>query len=215
MRQELRGFEVECCRGLVKGCPHSLKRTPHLVEEIYSIASASGWERRFEGEGGIPRHHQMLHVGISACPNACARVQIKDIGILVRCEVEVLPSRCTGCGECTSMCREGALELVEEGIHLHGERCLGCGDCTRVCEEGALEMGERYFEVMVGGRLGRHPRFAQTIGRAHSEEEIIYFFSRVVELLDRHRDMPSARALFSLYPLESFRTFLKGEEIGS
>ncbi len=207
MKEQLHGFDFECCRGMVAGCPHSLYRGASLVDELFSIAFASRWEEKFSYLSFV-RHHQKLQIGISACPNACARVQIKDIGILLRCQVTYLQEKCTSCGECVSTCREGALSLTDNGIEIDKNRCLGCGDCVSACSEEALIKQRVFYEIMLGGRLGRHPRFAIPIAKLTREEEVVSFFKKVVYLLDSNLHLEAARGIFGIYSLDFFKELL-------
>lgn len=53
-------------------------------------------------------------------------------------------SRCTGCGECSDLCRFNAIASLPSGAIVFPELCHGCGGCMRVCPEGAItEQGHR------------------------------------------------------------------------
>ncbi len=55
-------------------------------------------------------------------------------------ELMFRPERCIRCGECLSVCSQGALSLDGEVISHHRDKCVHCGDCAQVCHAQALEM---------------------------------------------------------------------------
>ncbi len=207
MKKKFYGFDFEWCRGIDRGCPHCLEENASLIKSICDIASHSAWEDKWSSLSRA-RHHQKLQVGISGCPNACARVQIKDIGILLRCTLLFHRDKCKGCGECVSICREGALFIKDGTIEQDKLRCLGCGECVSACGEGALQKKEVLYEIMIGGRLGRHPRFAIPLGRIFTPEDVVSFFKKIVYLLDSNLHLTGARELFGIYSLDFFKGLL-------
>ena len=61
-------------------------------------------------------------------------------------EVKILTERCTGCGQCVSVCKDFALKL-ENGKAVRAEQslfgCCACGHCMAVCPSGAIEVSGR------------------------------------------------------------------------
>ncbi len=55
---------------------------------------------------------------------------------------EVILERCTGCGQCVSVCPSFVIDLNEEkaGV-VRGGWCIGCGHCGAVCPTGAVVYG--------------------------------------------------------------------------
>ena len=62
-----------------------------------------------------------------------------------------------------TVCAEKALRR-EDSIRLDQSRCLGCAACARVCPEKALQVRKTGYRVLLGGKLGRHPRLAHELG---------------------------------------------------
>jgi ferredoxin len=56
-------------------------------------------------------------------------------------------SRCSGCGNCASICRFDAIESLQESgewrARVHPRTCFGCGNCRSRCPEDAISMVER------------------------------------------------------------------------
>jgi NAD-dependent dihydropyrimidine dehydrogenase PreA subunit len=46
--------------------------------------------------------------------------------------------RCTGCGVCICVCRQGAISLQNDVAVIDQALCGKCGDCAEVCPEGAV-----------------------------------------------------------------------------
>ena len=48
--------------------------------------------------------------------------------------------KCIGCGDCISVCPEGALSMGEKGVLRNKELCTLCGRCCEICPTNAMEM---------------------------------------------------------------------------
>lgn len=165
------GFEIDFCRQ----CRNSLFNLKTFENEIKSIASESSHSAK--------RSHEKIKAGFSACPNACASPQIKDFGMIAFIIPELIPESCISCGKCYEVCRENAIDFKTHPKF--NENCIGCGDCMRVCEQDAIK-GEVRFRLLAGGRLGRHPRFAQVFMVTDNPSYIKEAFEKVVEVSERH-----------------------------
>ncbi|MBC7339751.1 MAG: 4Fe-4S binding protein [Firmicutes bacterium] len=92
-------------------------------------------------------------------------------------EIEVVASRCTGCGECVAACPFWAIEVVG-GVAVIAESCTGCGACVPSCPEGALvQPGAEARSTLSGRRAlwvylpeGRDPTGILGVARTLADE---------------------------------------------
>ena len=61
---------------------------------------------------------------------------------------ELLPEKCTLCGECAKVCPPGVIWLKkvdgEESLTLSVCGCIFCGRCEEVCPRGAITLTREY-----------------------------------------------------------------------
>ncbi len=190
-------FVVETCKGKEGGCPHALAELGRLKSEIESTIEGSGGNA-FVGRraAGPVLPHQRLRVALAACPNACSRPQIRDIGLIASVRPMRVSKLCTGCGRCADVCREKAIVMANDVPELEGKRCLGCGQCGQVCPAGAWGMGDLRFRLLVGGRMGRHACLATELPTMLTAAEVLRAIGRVLgELLRNAHDEGSLSAI--------------------
>ena len=68
------------------------------------------------------------------------------------------------------------------------EKCLFCGHCIRTCPTGTLVRGRQRYRVMVGGKLGRHPRLASEIPGLFSENETRQLIDHIMDFYMAHNN---------------------------
>jgi MinD superfamily P-loop ATPase len=76
---------------------------------------------------------------------------------------EILDSQCTYCGKCAEVCVYNALAVVKDSVLVFPELCHGCGGCSLLCPEnaiqekghriGSLEFGSSRTLSFINGRL--------------------------------------------------------------
>ena len=157
-------YEVNACYGIEGSCSFSLVGRPGLSEDIVQVVKKSAWgQAEANRKVSESLHYKQLRVALAACPNACTQPQIKDIGIIANCVPVDIGPDCNGCGRCEAVCQEEAI-VVREGVaELLPQRCVGCGVCASECVQGAIESDGVQFRILVGGRMGKHPRWAQEL----------------------------------------------------
>jgi len=170
MEEEVAGFQVEACFG-DGGCPRQACGSKSLQEKVRAYLEAEDI-RGFLQErvrGKLKFHHE-LRVAFADCPNACSQPQIRDICIIGAMVPEITETPCTQCGACVAACAEQAVTLTESGPVLDMDACLVCGRCVKVCKPGTLAGFRKGYRVLLGGRLGRHPRLAMELPGIYDEE---------------------------------------------
>nr|NJM02245.1 4Fe-4S dicluster domain-containing protein [Desulfobacula sp.] len=205
MEKEIKGYEIAACFG-GSGCPnsaHSVTRLAADMEKIFDMENLLGFLKSTV-KGDLKFHHE-FRVSLSECPNACSRPQIADIGIIGAVWPEVSGKACTLCGACVESCDEGAIELdtkIQQPI-IHDALCLNCAKCIRACPTGTLAGKQKGFRVMLGGRLGRHPRLAMEAPGIHSHDQVLEIVKnclRFYKKTSKHGERFS-RLLSSLDPI--------------
>ncbi|MFO7714612.1 4Fe-4S binding protein [Desulfosarcina sp.] len=175
MSSEVKGYQLEACFGS-SGCPHRTLASEALVEKIDRVmadADLLGFLKS-RVQGDLKFHHE-FRISIADCPNACSQPQIKDVGILGASPPVFTDMPCTACGACTDACKEDAIVCSASGeaASIDVNRCVNCGSCVAACPTGTLETGKKGYRVLIGGKLGRHPRLARELPGIHAEETVI------------------------------------------
>lgn len=188
---------IVACQGAAV-CPHGLGDT-------YALAAAL--DRRFYGIGGLP--HKMK-IGVTGCPNACAKPQEHDIGFMAvalpRLDAE---DECISCGLCVRACRSGAVQLVDGKPVFDLARCYRDGECINVCPTGTLTGARTGWNVYLGGKWGREPQLGRLFGEFLTDEDALQLVEAVLESW-RRLARPGERlgSLINRIGLEEFRNEL-------
>jgi dissimilatory sulfite reductase (desulfoviridin) alpha/beta subunit len=183
MAAEVKGYQLEACFGL-SGCQNRALPIRSLVHGLERLLEGARLRAFLEAtvQGELRPHHE-FRVSVAECPNACSQPQIKDVGIIGAQVPQITDAPCSQCHECVSACPDGALSLdpPSEGPVMDGTRCLACGRCIPGCPTGTLTQGRRAFRVLLGGKLGRHPRLAIQMPGLYSEAEVLDILARCIE----------------------------------
>lgn len=179
MEKDIKGYEVTTCFGGA-GCPNTANSCTRPAKDIEKIIEKKKLLSFLKEsvKGDLKFHHE-FRVALSDCPNACSRPQIVDIGIIGSVLPGIFNEDCTLCNACVDVCDETAITLDEEKAKpvIDYDHCLMCAKCIKVCPTGTIWKKEKGFRVMLGGRLGRHPRLAMEIAGLHTHDEVM----RIVE----------------------------------
>jgi anaerobic sulfite reductase subunit C len=186
MEDEVKGFQVEACFGRT-GCPNRAANSDGLTERLEKNLSKRNIKSFLKERVKAPleMHHE-FRISISDCPNACSRPQIFDIGLIGACKPEVSGEPCTQCGACVEACKEDAVFLTDDGPVFNDSRCLYCGQCIRVCPTGTLQEGAKGYRVLVGGKLGRHPRLGIELPGINDREQVTEIVSQCLNHYQTH-----------------------------
>jgi anaerobic sulfite reductase subunit C len=175
MGSEVKGYQVDACFG-GSGCPHRATTSESLLEGIQRVmadADLLGFLRS-RVKGDLKFHHE-FRISIADCPNACSQPQIKDVGILGAATPAFTDTPCTACGACSDACKEDAVQLsaTGEASAIDAARCVHCCSCMAACPTGTLTTGKKGYRVLIGGKLGRHPRLASELPGIHDAETVV------------------------------------------
>ncbi|MBU1600078.1 4Fe-4S binding protein [bacterium] len=164
---------VVACQG-TDICPQGLGDTQSLLKIL---------DERFYGRYGVPHKFKM---GISGCPNACAKHNENDLGFMAVVE-PILKDKalCINCGLCVEVCPGKAIELVEGLPVFDPTKCFHDGKCISVCPNDALVVERKGWEVFAGGKWGRRPQLGLPIANFVATDQIIEMVESLLEVYVR------------------------------
>lgn len=186
MESQIKGYEVSSCFG-ASGCPNIAHPTSELAAEIETLLKEADILSFLKAnvKGDLKFHHE-FRVVLSDCPNACSRPQIVDIGIIGASVPKVTDEPCTQCEACLDACKEDAIEIQGEKPSISMSRCLLCAGCIKACPTGTIAENQKGFRVLLGGRLGRHPRLAMEVPGIHTHERVVEIVKNCIQFYKTH-----------------------------
>lgn len=171
------GFQLEHCR---TNCSKSARDWHYLHNILSTKLTELNLYQSIEDKFNPVLHHHVPKISLAGCPNGCSHPKIKDFGISGYVTPCITDAPCLGCDECVRSCLEMAITRNSNGIVIDPTRCISCGDCHRVCPSGTLTAGESGWTLSLGGRVGRHPKFAKCVGQVQSDEEVSAWVSETI-----------------------------------
>lgn len=123
-------------------------------------------------------------IGISGCPNSCAKPQENDIGLLGVIEPVLHEDNCIGCGVCEKVCPNRAITMVDGKPILDKAKCLYEGNCIASCPTDAWVEQRRGYQVYAGGKIGRKPRLGQVVAEFIPDDQVINYVEMVLRAFE-------------------------------
>ncbi len=104
-----------------------------------------------------------------------------DFGIVGCVRPAVNPDTCTVCGACRDVCRDTAITVKNAPPSFDRDKCQGCVKCHEICLNGSIVILDLGVRLLVGGKLGRHPRLAQAVGEYYELDVAVHRIGQIVE----------------------------------
>ncbi|WP_366924788.1 4Fe-4S binding protein [Metallumcola ferriviriculae] len=176
----------EACRAS-KGCPNACLSVEESVAALEKLAVDEMLNKRLRDRVvGPVLYHHTFRIALSGCPNSCSQPQIKDISIQGQIIPQIDEDNCNGCGSCSEVCPDKAIDVSTGTAVIDRKNCLNCGLCIKECQVNGMTAGEVGFKVSIGGKLGRRPQFAQEFDPLVDKNEIVTTVANIItKYLDR------------------------------
>ena len=110
---------VKCKKKIIVDTMHDLTK---LKEKVAFVKCS----------GGIRANEKYISMGIEDCQVAVDTINPKELGLCT--------TGCTGLGNCTRVCRYGAISIVNGTAYVDPDKCVGCKDCTYACPKNLIVM---------------------------------------------------------------------------
>lgn len=179
-------FSLETCRAGQSGCPNALYDVKKLAEEIKSLAESKQFgekiTKKCQNPGPVLFHHR-FQACLAGCPNACSQPQIKDFGVTGQRKPGRSQEECIQCLKCIEACQEEAIKLETDGPVFDYNKCVNCGQCQMACPTATIITGKEGLKVTAGGKLGRHPKLAETMEPWADENQSLNILEELIEYL--------------------------------
>ncbi len=121
-----------------------------------------------------------IKFAVTGCPNACAKPQENDLGVMGVSRPVIDIDACTGCGTCTFMCPEKAIVLENDKVKILWDKCNLCGACVGACPSDLITEEWKGYKIFVGGKIGRHPLLGKELTNAKSPQEAVEIFRNII-----------------------------------
>ncbi|MEZ0575498.1 4Fe-4S binding protein [Halodesulfovibrio aestuarii] len=175
-------IEIIACRGISGGnCRFAIQSDNAFPAAIRNVVEQTGWDAFLRSQiNGPLLHHHTLKISVAACPNGCSRPHVADIGIIRAKQPELVPDTCSHCGLCGRICPDKAISYDKGEPVFDLAQCMKCGMCMEKCPERAIRAVEDGYRVVLGGKLGRHPRLASELGGIFCEKQVLAIVAECV-----------------------------------
>jgi anaerobic sulfite reductase subunit C len=154
-------------------CPGDMECNYGIID-TYSMGGLL--DREFFGEDMPVK----IKFSVTGCPNACAKPQENDLGVMGILKPAIYTDDCSGCGTCTFMCPEKAIVIENDTAKILWDKCNLCGACVGACPTDLITEEWKGYKIFVGGKIGKHPKLGSELIDAKSPEETIAIFRKII-----------------------------------
>lgn len=132
-------------------------------------------------------------IGLTGCPNDCAKVRMHDFGIIGMTMPHLETDRCISCGACIKNCKKKSVEALQMENYRPKRNemsCIGCGECVLACPNMAWTRSEKkYYKLTLLGRSGKkNPRLGEDFIKWADEDSIIKIILNTYEYVREYID---------------------------
>lgn len=124
-------------------------------------------------------------IGVSGCPNSCAKPQENDIGLVGAVEPVLVKDKCIGCGVCQKVCPNKAITMVDGLPVMDESLCLLEGNCIASCPVDAWQEKRKGYTLYLGGKIGRKPVLGKVVDRFIQEDEVVSTVETALNAFER------------------------------
>ena len=174
---------IETCHNELSNCPNVLIPTAEWKRAVLKWAEEADISKRLQMRvsGNKILYHHRIRISVSGCPNCCSKPQIADFGIVGYVSPAVNTDTCTVCGACRDVCPDTAITVKNAPPLFDRDKCLGCVKCREICQNGSIVLLDQGVRLLVGGKLGRHPRLAQVVAEFDDFEVVVHKIGQIIE----------------------------------
>lgn len=174
---------LEACRSELSGCPNRLIDVEAWRQALQDWLERGRISERLRARVSDPQvlYHHKLRLAVAGCPNGCSRPQIADLALVGFVRPEFHLDHCQGCGACARDCPDQAIAMQDDRPVWDEAACQGCLACSKACPTECIVTSAPAARLLMGGKLGRHPHLAQTVGEASGPGRAVEACQTVVE----------------------------------
>ena len=154
-------------------CPGNLECNYGIID---TYAMGGMLDKEFFGEDMPVK----IKFAVTGCPNACAKPQENDLGVMGILRPVINTQECTGCGTCTFMCPEKAIVIEDDKAKIIWDKCNLCGACVGACPTDLISEEWKGYKIFVGGKIGKHPKLGREFVDAKSAQEAVAIFRKIM-----------------------------------
>lgn len=155
-------------------CPGNLECNYGVID---TYALGGMLDKEFFGEDMPVK----IKFAVTGCPNACAKPQENDFGVMGVLKPGLYTDDCTACGTCTFMCPEKAFVVEGTKVKILWDKCNLCGACLGTCPTDLIFEEWKGYKIFVGGKIGKHPKLGRELAIVKSPEETVALFRKIID----------------------------------